>query len=87
MSAIVNSSINLLSQGSGDIRYIRRDASTVIASGITLFFADGGSNFRIKNGVRQIRHEETGRWHSLKMKNNEEGVAVLYWSTNEEAED
>lgn len=87
MSASVVSSVNLLSMGDGVATFIRRDASTVVASGITILFADGGSKARIKNGMVQIRHDVTGLWHSLHVDNNDEGVAQLYIDSNDEAED
>lgn len=70
---------NGLSRPEGDDRYLRRDSSTQMSAGLTIYFMDGGANIRIKNGKLQIKNDSTGYWHDLGCK-DVAGVASTYVS-------
>lgn len=48
-----------------------------------VMFSDG--NMRLSAGHIQIQNQDTGLWHNLGLKNNEDGVPTLFWSDTGEA--
>ena len=67
-----------ISQAEGDLRYIRKNGSSFVESGYTIYFADAGSNIRIKNGKLQIRNDQDQSWYSLGCKNIDGDVPNFY---------
>lgn len=61
-----------------DARFIRKDGSTFVMSGITIYFMDSYSNFRIKNGKMQIRNDQDQKWYSIGCKNIDGTVPDFY---------
>lgn len=67
-----------LSLAEAQSRFIKRDADTFVASGITIYFMDAGSNLRIKNGKLQIRNDHDQSWFSLGCKNIDNNIPDFY---------
>lgn len=67
---------SLLGYGDANQLFIRRDTTTQVAAGVTIYFADANANIRIKNGQIQIKDATNGLYHSLEALTDSGGVTL-----------
>ena len=63
---------------SGDVRWLRKDANDEFNAGLTTTWADAAGNFRFRDGKWQVQNDDTGLYHTVRCRNDDDGLPVLF---------